>query len=191
MMVADVSNPIVAVFGSSQTKPSDPAYGEATRLGRLLGEMGFDVANGGYGGAMEAVSSGAGAAGARVVGVTAPALFPSRGGGNRHLTEESHAATIGERIATLVNMADATISLPGSLGTAAELIVAWNDNFVAGQSGGRHRPQIAVGPDWEALIGLLATRVQADRSLVICVEDVDQAANRLGAIFSGRRENRA
>jgi uncharacterized protein (TIGR00725 family) len=153
--------------------------------------MGFDVANGGYGGIMEAVSAGARAAGARVLGVTAPSLFPMRGGGNPHLTEETHAETLGERIATLVNMADATIALPGSLGTAAELIVAWNDNFVASRAGGRHRPQFAVGPAWQELVELLGARVDADSSLVECVADVDQAADRLGIILSGRREMRA
>ena len=37
---------------------------------------------------MEAVSAGAAGVGARVIGVTAPSLFPTRSGGNRFLTEE-------------------------------------------------------------------------------------------------------
>jgi uncharacterized protein (TIGR00725 family) len=180
----------VAVFGSSRIPNTDPDYQEAVRLGRRLGEMGYDVANGGYGGTMEAVSAGARAAGARVLGVTAPSLFPARGGGNPHLTSETHAVTIGERIDTLIQMADATIALPGSLGTAAELIVAWNDNFLAAGAGGRYRPQIAVGTAWRKLIELLATTVDADRSIVRCVNDVDEAADQLDAILSGRRENR-
>jgi uncharacterized protein (TIGR00730 family) len=185
------SAPIVAVFGSSQTREDEPAYREAERLGRSLGLMGFDVANGGYGGSMGAVSAGARAAGARVLGVTAPAVFPSRAGGNPHLTEETQAETIAERIAMLVNMADATIALPGSLGTAAELIVAWNDNFVNSLAGGPFRPQIAVGPAWDELVGLLERRVKADRSLVECVADVEAAADRLAAVFSRPREKRA
>ena len=64
------SSPCIAVLGSSRAQPGDPVYAQALALGRALAEAGFAVCNGGYGGIMEAVSRGAGAAGGHVVGVT-------------------------------------------------------------------------------------------------------------------------
>ena len=62
----------VAVFGSSQTEPGSLEWEEARRAGTRLGEAGYAVITGGYGGTMEAVSSGAADAGGHVIGVTAP-----------------------------------------------------------------------------------------------------------------------
>lgn len=42
------------VFGSSAPKEGDSAYQEAYEVGKILGDMGFDVVNGGFVGTMEA-----------------------------------------------------------------------------------------------------------------------------------------
>ena len=68
----------VAVFGSSQTIPDSADWRDAVHVGRRLAEAGLEVITGGYGGTMEAASLGASEAGGRVVGVTAPVLFPDR-----------------------------------------------------------------------------------------------------------------
>src|SRR5258708_7838415 len=62
--------PLISVFGSSRSVRGDELYEEAYRLGKLLGQNGFNVATGGYTGVMEAVSRGAHEHGAHVVGVT-------------------------------------------------------------------------------------------------------------------------
>ena len=62
----------VAVFGSSQTEPGSVEWEDARRAGVRLAEEGYPVITGGYGGIMEAVSSGAAGAGGHVIGVTAP-----------------------------------------------------------------------------------------------------------------------
>ena len=109
---------VVAVFGASVSLPGDALYEQGVRCGRLLAEAGFGVATGGYDGVMEAVSLGAKEADAEVIGVTAPSVFPDRAGGNAHLTQETRARSLLERIHELAVTSVAAIALPGSLGTA-------------------------------------------------------------------------
>lgn len=169
-------NPTIAIFGSSRATSDQPLYRDAFKLGRTLAEAGFVIANGGYGGLMEATGLGAAEAEGTVIGVTAPAVFPQRNGPNSSISEEVEAATIGLRIAHLVDTADATIALPGSLGTTAEFIVAWNTSFVAPMSGRRPKPNIAVGPRLRHLVEHLSEELGADASLVTCVDSMSEAA---------------
>jgi hypothetical protein len=168
--------PLVAVVGASQTQPGEPDYQDGIRLGRLLAQAGWAVATGGYGGLMEAVSTGAAVLGGRVIGVTAPAVFTGRPGANQHVTDEWPAATITERIHELLTAADAVIALPGSLGTLTELVVAWNVAFVAPFSGGHPKPIVAVGPTWGELVPMLARRLATNGDLIQCVDTVEEAA---------------
>ncbi len=176
----------VAVFGSSRTGPGSPLYEEGVRLGHTLASAGLIVVTGGYGGVMEAVSAGAAAAGGTVIGVTAPAVFPERSGPNGHLSAEIVATTISERIHRLVDLADAVITLPGSIGTFTELVVAWNVASVAPLSGQPLLPHIAVGPLWREVLDFLAPRLEADVSLVTCVDTVEEAASAVFAALGGR-----
>lgn len=166
----------VTVFGSSASEPASEDYAAGRRLGEMLAAAGFTVATGGYGGLMEAVSAGAAAGGGRVIGITAPAVFPGRPGANAYVTDERAAATLTERIHQLAEVADATVALPGSIGTLAELAVVWHLAYVAGFSGAPAKPVVAVGPVWKNVITDLAAAVAADASLVTCVETVDEAA---------------
>ena len=100
-------NPIVAVFGSSQSQPGDSDYESAVELGGHLARLGYGVTNGGYGGLMEAVSKGATDEGGRAIGVVAPVLFPGRSSGNRFLTAEIAAKSLTERIHTMSEMSAA------------------------------------------------------------------------------------
>jgi predicted Rossmann-fold nucleotide-binding protein len=124
---------------------------------------------------MEAVSAGAAEAGGRVIGVTAPGVFPHRSGANRHVTEERPASTITDRIQDLLTISDAVIALPGSLGTLTELVLAWNIAFVAPLSGELARPIVAVGPMWSELVPFLSERLATKGDLVRCVSTVDEA----------------
>jgi uncharacterized protein (TIGR00725 family) len=167
--------PVVAVFGSSASRPGEPAYEAARDCGRLLAEAGFAVATGGYGGAMEACSRGAAGAGGRVVGVTAPAAFPGRPGANPWIQMEIPARTITERIHLLLSGSAACLALDGSIGTLTELVMAWNLAFVAGLSGVPARPVVAVGPTWAAVVAYLAAATGSDPSGVSLVADVAAA----------------
>jgi hypothetical protein len=169
-------NPTVAIFGSSRATSDQPLYRDAFKLGKTLAEAGFVIANGGYGGLMEATGLGAAEADGTVIGVTAPSVFPERSGANSSISHEIVADTIGLRIAHLVDGADATIALPGSLGTTAEFIVAWNTCFVAPMSGRRPKLNIAVGPRLRRLTEHLAEELGADASLITCVDSMSEAA---------------
>lgn len=167
--------PVVAVFGSSAGKPGDPGFEEALTCGRLLAEAGFAVATGGYAGTMEACSRGAAEAGGRVIGVTAPAAFPSRVGANTWVGEEVPAATIPERIRLILEMSAACITLDGSIGTLTELMVAWNVAYIAGLAGAPAKPVVAVGTSWGALVPQLARAIDTDASMVTLVPDAAAA----------------
>jgi uncharacterized protein (TIGR00725 family) len=166
---------VVAVFGSSAGGPGEPAYEAARECGRLLAEAGYTVATGGYGGTMEACSRGAADAGGKVVGMTAPAVFPGRPGANRWVQVEVPAGTITERIHLMLNGSAACIALDGSIGTLTELVMAWNLAFVAGLSGAPARPVLAVGPTWAAVVGYLAAATGSDPSGVTLLPDVAAA----------------
>ncbi len=166
----------VAVFGASRSEPGDGVWKSGERLGKLLVERGYRVATGGYEGLMEAVSKGAKEAGGHVIGVTAPDVFPHRPGGNMYLTQETRAVSLAERIHELIDVADASIALPGSIGTLTEIMMAWNLAFVARYAGRRPDPLVTVGDTWRSIIDDLTKLLNTDGSLVICVDTVDEAA---------------
>ena len=53
------------------------------------------------------------------------------------------------------------IALPGSIGTAAELLIVWNANHIARRNGGRRIPAVAVGEAWHELWTLMSGRLGA------------------------------
>jgi len=172
---------VIAVFGASASAPGDANYEAGTRCGQLLADAGFAVVTGGYGGLMEAVSKGASAAGGRVIGVTAPSVFSERSSANEHVTEELRADSLTERIHQLTDIASGSIVLHGSLGTMAELTVAWNLAYVARFSSSRPDPVVTVGERWRAIVNMLAAELATDRDLVTSVDTVDQAVGAINA----------
>ena len=165
----------MAVYGSSQAVPGDGVYELGVELGRLLAEAEFGVVNGGYSGLMEAVSAGAAESGGRVIGVTAPSLFPGRSGGNRFLTEEVPAESLIDRIRVMSEMACAVIVLPGSIGTLTELAVAWNDAFLAARRGVVPIPIIAFRAAWERVVDRLTEDLRTTPGLISMVDTPSQA----------------
>ena len=162
----------MAVFGSSRIAPDHPDAIAAERLGRLLGEAGWVVATGGHDGAMAAVSRGAHAAGAHVVGVTLPGpqgRTPNAWGG-----EERPADDLFARLSMLLD-ADAWIAVAGGVGTLAEIAVAWNliqNRHVARQ------PLIVVWPGWQSVLDVLGAQLVVDAddlAMITAVADVESA----------------
>ncbi len=138
----------IAVFGSSEPLPGSAAYEEAVEIGRLLGEAGFPVINGGYGGVMEASARGARQAGARTIGVTV-ASFTHRQGANSFIDKEFRESDLYDRTRRLVEEAAAFVVLPGRAGTLAELAFLWALRR-AGLLG--TKPVVLVGPFWGELL---------------------------------------
>lgn len=119
--------PVVSVFGSSQTKAGSPAYIEAEMMGRLLAEAGFAVMTGGYAGGMEAASKGAKDAGGHVIGVTS-GIIESRFGSkmNGYIDEVVYFDSLFERLHHLVTACTVAIGLPGGIGTLSEVALTWS-----------------------------------------------------------------
>lgn len=184
----------VSVIGASDLDPNSWWYQQGIQLGKGLGQAGFQVYTGGYGGMMEAVSAGARAAGAKVFGVTVPSLFPHREGANRYVKTELNTDSLFDRLEILLAKTDALIAMPGSLGTATELLVGLNLKMLTAalnsrqqegpaQSGENYlvgKPILVVGDFWMRLLEVLATEHQVNRSLWEAVPVVTQAIDRLG-----------
>ncbi len=168
-------NRTIAVFGASPSRPGDGHYEEAIRCGRLIAQAGFTVTTGGYGGTMEAVSKGARKVGGEVIGVTAPGVFTTRSGANEHVTVETRAESLVERIGYLVERSAASLALWGSLGTATELLVAWNLAYVAPFAQRERKPVAAVGEPWLTLVPHLEQTLDTDAGLVYVTADVETA----------------
>jgi uncharacterized protein (TIGR00725 family) len=167
----------VAVFGSSQTVIDSSDWSDAVRVGTRLAKAGVAVITGGYGGTMEAVSLGASKAGGRVTGVTVPILFPDRSGANSYVDELIEAPTLSSRIDILMQRADATITLPGSVGTATELLTAWNMNFIARRTGGRPFPSTAVGAQWQKVADALVLHIGVENHDIHWANTADEAVD--------------
>ena len=173
---------IVTVFGSSASAEGDDEYEAARWLGTELGRSGWGVATGGYGGTMEAVSAGAAAAGTVVIGVTVPDLFTDRTGPNRFVGEEIRAPSLGDRIQRLLDLGDHWVALPGSIGTAAELVIAWNHAYISDRTSRSARLPIAVGTAWRSLADLLSVAAGAELRLIRCVGTVEDIPELIGPV---------
>ena len=173
----------IAVFGSSQTVPGSSDWAQAEDVGRRLALAGLAVATGGYAGTMEAVSKGAAESGGHVIGVTAPSLFPGRTGANPYVEELIEATDLSDRIGGLIGRASGTIALPGSIGTAAELIVAWNTNHIARRNGLEQKPATAIGAEWAVIGESLVSEVGAGPHDLHFAPDVDDGLAWLASQF--------
>jgi uncharacterized protein (TIGR00725 family) len=167
----------VAVFGSSQTEVGSTEWEEAHRAGARIAGAGLTVITGGYGGTMEAVSSGAAGAGGHVIGVTAPVLFPDRSTPNPYVHEVIEASSLANRIDIMMERSTATLALPGSIGTAAELLISWNTNHILRQGGATPRVSVAVGPGWKALARALVDMAGAFEDDLIWADTVDEGVD--------------
>lgn len=156
-----MSGRAIAVFGSSMTEPGSAEWEDAWGAGKRIAAHGSAVITGGYGGTMEAVSGGAAEAGGHVIGVTAPVLFPDRSTPNPYVTELIEATSLANRIDIMMQRSGATLALPGSIGTAAELLISWNTNHILRQGGAEPRLSVAVGPGWKALARALVDETGA------------------------------
>lgn len=168
---------VVAIFGSSRIEPGSQQWLDAEMAGSRCAAHGLDIITGGYGGAMEAASKGANEAGGRATGVIAPGLFTRRTGANSYVTRQIEAKTLTERIGILTDLADGAIVLPGSIGTAAELVIAWNLNHIARRNGDVRLPTVAVGKEWKELWHLMTERLDAYSDDVHTVDSVDEAVS--------------
>ena len=152
---------IVTIFGTGKTKPGDSAYQLAYETGRLLAEAGFTIANGGYGGTMEASAKGAAQAGGQTIGVTCSAFTAKA---NKYISRAVTTDSLPQRLDTLIESGAAYVVLPGGTGTLLELAKVWeleNKGFLK-----ENRPIILVGEFWKPLVDLIRTLEPGSSSLI-------------------------
>ena len=113
----------ITLFGMSQ--PSQEEYNLAYEVGKMIGEKGYILKNGAYGGTMEASAKGCQEAGGFVVGVGVEGhTVDKMGKPNDYNNEIIVKATRFERIAEMIDT-DLIIILPGQIGTLEEMFAAW------------------------------------------------------------------
>jgi hypothetical protein len=172
------SRPVVSVFGSNAVEGDSAAEALAEAVGRKLAELGYAVANGGYGGTMEASSRGAIRAGGHTIGVTC-SLWRSRP--NAHIREVIETGSLSERVRRLAEVASAGfVVLPGGTGTLLELAWVWEamaKKFMP------PRPIVCMGDFWRSIIDTVASVRGAHAEMVSIAagpDDLERFFPRLG-----------
>lgn len=138
---------VVTVFGSARPAPGEPDYVAAYDVGAALGDAGFTVCNGGYGGTMEASARGAKDAGGRTIGVIAEEFLHRKA--NLWIDTVITVDTMVARMLELIRRGDAYVVLRGGTGTLLELAAVWefmNKGMLAA------KPIVAVGDFWEGVV---------------------------------------
>jgi uncharacterized protein (TIGR00730 family) len=162
----------IAVFGSGSASADQTLLAEAERLGTLIGQAGYDLICGGYGGTMAAASKGVSQAGGQAIGVTM-ALFDHLEP-NPWLTKERKVKDFFPRLKRLTG-ADAFIVLKGGIGTLTEATLTWS-LLQTGQIA--PRPFVFVGEHWHRLFETFREYTfmnDRDFELVTVVPNVDEA----------------
>jgi uncharacterized protein (TIGR00725 family) len=150
----------VTVFGSSAPRPGSPAYEQAYRIGGIVARHGLELVNGGYSGTMEASARGAREAGGQVAGVTVRTFAYSAP--NTWLTRIIETPDLFRRLATLLELGDLYVVLPGSTGTLVELSLAWE--FL---NKGLSERSILVDPVWRPVGQALAPEARPGRQWAV------------------------
>ena len=179
---------VVSVFGSGDPQPGEAEYQTALAVGRKLTELGYAVANGGYGGTMEASARGSKEAGGETIGVVC-SLWKSSP--NPYIDRVISTGNLPERLQTLIELGlSGYVVLPGATGTLAELAWAWELSCrgflppqpgAPGGAGARQRPIVCVGDFWRPVIDMMVAVRAASASHVAVAATPDE----LGRFFPG------
>ncbi len=195
----------VTIFGSSSVQAGSEEYENAVELGKRLALRNLSIVSGGYGGTMEAVSKGAYSTlklitdeqgktvpvpenTVEISGIICSPLFVTRKEqGNRYLTKIIDSQNLIHRLQLLVESSQCFIALPGSLGTATEMMLVWNVLycnylFLKEQNAHQHIKLIAFREGWEQFIETCCTLLavkQEVKELIVLVGSVEEALKRV------------
>ena len=176
----------VAVYCGS-ANGNDPVYmAEAKALGRAIAGAGLGLVYGGASiGLMGAVADAALAGGAEVIGVL-PEVLSGSEIAHRGLTRLEMVATMHERKARMVKLADAFLMLPGGYGTLDEMmeIVTWKQLRL------HAKPCILINTRgyWDPLLRFLDDAVAAgflkseNRQLLEVAANAEEAASLIAGV---------
>jgi len=169
--MSDKAQKTVVIFGSSQPGHDSPDYRLAYQIGEILGKNGYIIANGGYGGTMEASARGAKSAQAATLGVTCRAF--GRKGPNQWIDKEIQTSDLNERLEKLIELGDAYVILPGGTGTLLEIAMVWeliNKHFLP------PRPMIFLLNYWQGLIKMMKKCDNSTENMIHSVQKPDKIA---------------
>jgi len=112
----------ICVYSSSSNAIADCYFSEAEVLGKLIGERGHKLVNGGAGvGLMETITVAAKQAGAETLGII-PEKINNAGLASGHSHEIIVTEDMQQRKAKMRDLSDAFIALPGGFGTLEEIL---------------------------------------------------------------------
>lgn len=112
----------ICVFSSSSNAISEVYFDEGRKLGRLIGERGHTLINGGANvGLMETVTVAASKHGAKTIGII-PERFAERSLASKNSQVIITTRDMMERKAKMRELSDAFIALPGGFGTIEEIL---------------------------------------------------------------------
>lgn len=148
----------IAVYCASSNKLRPSFVEAAERLGNLIAAEGMRMVYGDGGiGLMAAVARGALSNGGEVVGVI-PQFMVDQGWNNPSSTQTIVTQTMHERKATICDISDAMVALPGGIGTFEELLecLTWK------QLGLHHNPVVILNTDgyYDRLLACLDLMVE-------------------------------
>lgn len=150
--------PAVSIFGSARTKPDDPDYAAAERMGALIAKRGLAVITGGGPGIMEAANKGAALAGGKSVGLGIE--LPHEQGINDYVNLGMSFRYFFVRKTMFVKYSSGVIVCPGGFGTLDEmfeLLTLVQTHKVASM------PIVLFGADyWQGLLDWLTGPVSAE-----------------------------
>ena len=181
--------PAIGVFGSARTRPGNPTYEQAERVGRGLAEADFAVITGGGPGSMEAANKGASEAGGTSVGLGIELPFES--GLNSWVDIGINFRYFFARKTMFVKYSQGFVVLPGGLGTFDELFEALT---LVQTKKVTSFPLVLMGVDyWTGLLDWLRDTVlaqgkikQSDLDMLQLTDDIDEAV----ALMVAAREDR-
>lgn len=148
----------IAVYCASSNKLRPSFVEAAERLGSLIAAEGMRLVYGDGGiGLMAAVARGALNNGGEVIGVI-PQFMVDQGWNNLSSTQTIVTQTMHERKATICDISDAMVALPGGIGTFEELLecLTWK------QLGLHHNPVVILNTDgyYDRLLACLDLMVE-------------------------------
>ena len=171
---------VITVFGSSDAADGDEAFQRAHEVGKTLARLGYQVANGGYGGTMEASARGAKSLGGETIGVTC-SIWKSTP--NSYIDREITTASLLERLDTLIKAGTSGyVVLPGATGTLVELACVWE---LMAKGLLERRPIVCIGDFWQPVLEMMRQERPSSAEYVCSVEVPRGLATHFASLMEG------
>jgi len=171
---------VVSVFGANDAVEGDYAFLQAHEVGKTLARLGYKVANGGYGGTMEASSRGAKSQFGDTIGVTCSIWKTSP---NPYIDREIRTDSLKERLETLIQAGTSGyVILPGATGTLAELACVWE---MTAKGLLERRPIVCMGDFWRPVLDLMAEERPSCAQYVCCAETPRELSGHFDSLMEG------